>query len=272
MRQWFGRVALLFTLACPFLSVQSQEPPPQEKPKQLTSEKAAPVDQDAAPKPRVPKTLVPSGTKIPLVLHNAISTRSAKNGDPVYLETLFPVAIDSKVVIPAGSYVSGQILEAKRPGKVSGRGELSIQLNMLIMPNGYTVNFNAVPTGAGTGGNEKVDEEGRVKGDSDKGGDVGGAVTTTLEGAAVGSVIGAAAGNARRGGVIGLGAGAAMGLLTVLLTRGPDIEMPRGTSLDIVLNRPLYLDTDKVQFTDPGRASSLSGPPNRQPQRRRWPY
>ncbi len=63
---------------------------------------------------------VPGGTHIPLVLHNAISTRSARPGDPVYFETLFPIMIDGHVVIPAGSYMSGEVTEAKRAGRVKG--------------------------------------------------------------------------------------------------------------------------------------------------------
>jgi type IV secretion system protein VirB10 len=71
---------------------------------------------------------------------------------------------------------------------------------------------------------------------------------------------------------IGAAAGAAAGLLWTLFTRGPEVELPRGTSLDIMLDRPLYLDASKINFTDPGRASSLAGPPNRQPQRQRVPF
>src|SRR5580658_2430868 len=79
------------------------------------------------------KVVLTSGTHIPLVLHNGISTRTAKAGDPVYLETLFPVLADGRVVIPAGSYVSGEITESKRPGRVTGRGELGIQFNTMIL-------------------------------------------------------------------------------------------------------------------------------------------
>src|SRR4029077_8438727 len=111
---------------------------------------------------------IPTGTILPLVLHNGISTRSAKIGDPVYFETLFPVMIDGKVAIPAGSYVSGEVTESVRPGRVKGRGELMIKLNTLILPNAYMVNLNAAPKDASTGGNETVDSEGRIRGDSDK--------------------------------------------------------------------------------------------------------
>ena len=269
--------AALFTLASagPGAAQDPKEPPPQNPPVQ--QKQAAQEDQEAATnaatvKPRPGKILVPAGTRLPLVLHNSISTRGAKPGDPVYLETLFPVVIENRIVIPAGSYVSGEILEAKRPGKVKGRGELTIRLNTMILPNGYTVDFNAIPTSAGTGGNETVDEEGKVKGDSDKASDLGTVISTTGLGTGIGAGVGGLAGRGARGAGVGAIAGAGLGLLTVLMTRGPELEMPRGTSLDVLLDRPLYLDETRVQFTDPGRSSALAGPPNRQAPRRRFPY
>jgi type IV secretion system protein VirB10 len=135
------------------------------------------------------------------------------------------------------------------------------------------VSFNAIPTNAGTGGNEEVGKEGNIKGDTDKKSDVGTVLGTTLAGAGIGSAIGSAAGNVGRGAGIGLGAGAAAGLMAILLSRGPELEIPRGSTLDIQINRPLYLETAQINFTDPGRASALSGPPNRQPQRTtRFPF
>jgi len=205
------------------------------------------------------KIVVPSGTHLPLVLHNAVSTRGARPGDPVYFETLFPVMVDGKVVIPAGSYVSGEVAESKRPGRVKGRGELMIRLKTMILPNAYMINLAASPSSAGTGGGETVSREGQIKGDTDKGSDVGTVVKTTGAGAGIGAVAGGA-----KGAGIGAGIGAAAGLGAVLLTRGPEAELPRGTTLEAVLDRPLYLDADKVQFTSPGQASTLTGPPNRE--------
>src|ERR1700723_3432770 len=214
------------------------------------------------------KIMVASGTHIPLVLHNAISTRSARPGDPVYFETLFPVMIDGKVVIPAGSYVSGEVTESKRPGRVKGRGELMIKLTTMILPNAYMVNLNAVPSGAGTGGNETTDSEGKIIGDSEKGHDIGTIAKTTAAGAGIGGL----ATQSGRGVGIGAAAGAAVGLAAVLLTRGPDAEMPRGSTVEAVIDRSLYLDADKVQFTGPGQASSLAGPANREPVRNKDPF
>lgn len=224
---------------------------------------ATPAASSAAAKPAA-RIEVPTGTHLPLVLHNGISTRSARAGDPVYFETLFPVMVGDHVAIPAGSYVSGEITEAKRPGRVKGRGEMMIKLTTMILPNAYIVNLNATPSGASTGGKETVDSEGKIVGDSGKGQDVGTVIRATEAGTGIGAGVGAASGNIGRGVGIGAGAGALVGLGAVLLTRGPDAELPRGSTVEAVIDRPIYLDADKDQFTGPGQASSLAGPPNRE--------
>jgi len=247
------------------LTVEAQQPAPPTEPQ--APSKAPEVTEPAA-KPKPANILIPAGTKLPLVLHNAITTRNAHPGDAVYLETLFPITRGNRIVIPAGSYVQGEILEAKRPGKVKGRGEVRIRLNTLILPNGYTVDFNAVPTNVGTGGNETTESEGKIKGDTDKSSDVGTIVKTTGAGAGIGAI----ATRTGTGAGVGAGVGAAVGLMTVLLSRGPELELPRGTTLDVELDRPLYLDGSYINFTDPGRPSTLAGPPNRTPQRSRIPF
>ena len=238
-------------------------PVAKDKPATATKDAEPAAEADGAVKPRAAKVVVPAGTRLPLVLHNAVTTRSNRAGDPIYLETTFPVLVDGKVVIPAGTFVSGEITEAKRPGRVKGRGEMMVRLNTLIFPNGYSASFAAIPTGAGTGDNDSVEKEGKLKGDSNKAGDAG----TIVRGTTAGAGIGAIAARSAKGAGIGAGVGAAVGLATVLLTRGPELELPRGTTLDIMLDRPLYLDADRVQFDGPGQASTLAGPPNRKPTR-----
>lgn len=244
-------------------------PAPQSPRNESPSAVAAPSSGQPVPaKIENAKVEVPTGTHIPLVLHNAVSTRSAKIGDPIYLETLFPVMVNGRVAIPAGSYVSGEVTETKRPGRVKGRAELAVRLNTLILPNGYMVSLAAVPNNAGTGGNETVDNEGKVKGDTDKAGDVGTVMKTTAAGAGIGAI----ASQSGKGAGIGAGIGAAVGIAAVLLSRGPEAELPRGTSLDVVLDRPVFLDADKDKFDTPGQASTLPGPPNREPQREKIPF
>lgn len=256
----------LWTSGTP-LAAQSPPGPLQGSP--APSAPAAPNSStaDSAPNATPKNYVVPSGTRLPLILHNAVTTRNAKAGDPVYLETLFPVVIENRILIPAGTYVQGEILEARRPGKVKGTGEIRLRLNSMVLPNGYAVDFNAIPTNAGTGGNESTDSEGKMHGDTDKAGDVATIAKTTGIGAGVGGI----ATQSAKGAGIGAGAGAAVGLGAVLLTRGPDLELPRGTTVDVILDRTVYLDASRVNFTDPGRASSLPGPPSREPTRSRSP-
>ena len=211
----------------------------------------------SAPAAEPQRIQVPVGTHIPLVLHNGVSTRNAKPGDPVYLETVYPILIDGRIVIPAGSYVSGEITEAKRPGRVKGRGEIMLRLTNMVLPNGYSVSLLAVPNDASTGGADTVDKEGKIKGNTNKAGDARTIGETTAGGATIGAISGGA-----KGAGIGAGVGAAVGLAAVMLTRGPEVNLPRGTTLDVVLDRAIFLDSARVQFTDPGRATALAGPRN----------
>lgn len=218
-----------------------------------------------APKPAAPQTssaekiTVPAGTRVGVILQNGISTRSAKPGDSVYLQTSFPITQNNRIVIPVGSYLRGELLESKRPGRVKGRGEFRLRLDTLILPNGYTVNLNAAPRSADSGGNETMDSEGKVTGAGGKGKDVGTVVSTTATGAGIGAI----ASRSGKGAGIGAGIGAAAGLAAVLLSRGPEAELPRGSTMDIVFERDLSLDGSQIQFTNLGQAQPFMPPPVR---------
>jgi hypothetical protein len=227
---------------------------PASQPAQAASASAPAPSGTASAKPAPAPILVPAGTHLTLVLHNTITTRTAKPGDPVYLETTYPVTIDNRVVIPRGSYLQGEILEAKRPGKVGGKAELTMRLNTMLLPNGYSIDFNASPTNAGSDGKESTDSEGKIHGRSGKAGDAGTVATTTGVGATIGSVATHTMGGARTGALIG----AAVGLGAILMTRGPELELPRGTPLEAVLERAVYLDASRIDFTDTTRTPSAS--------------
>src|SRR5580704_10805780 len=137
----------------------------------------------------------------------------------------------------------------------------------MILPNAYMVDLNAVPSNAGTGGGETVNGEGAIVGDSDKASDAGTVIKSTGAGAGIGGISAGA-----KGAGIGAGVGAAAGLAAVLLSRGPEAELPRGSTVEVVTNRSILLDADKVQFTSPGQASALAGPANREPQRQKIPF
>ncbi len=202
----------------------------------------------AAPAQTGKKISIPAGTRMAVVLENGISTRSAKAGDSLYFHTSFPVTQNNQVVIPVGSYIRGSLLESKRPGRVKGKGEFRLRLESLILPNGYTVDLMAAPRSADTGGRETTDSEGKVTGPGGKGRDAGTIAGTTVTGAGIGAIAGGA-----KGAGIGAGVGGLAGLAAVLLTRGPEAQLPRGSTLDIVLERDLALDSGYLDFDNVGR-------------------
>src|SRR5207302_4912819 len=211
------------TILAHAILVSAQQPggPPTDRPPA--------VPRPAAP-PRAPgqKLTVPSGTRLAVVLENGISTRSAKAGDSLYFHTAFPVTQNNEVVIPVGSYLRGSLMESKRPGRVKGKGAFRLRLESLSLPNGYTVDLLAAPRSADTGGKETTDSEGKVAGPGGKGKDAGTVATTTATGAGIGAIAGGG-----KGAGIGAGIGGLIGLGAVLLTRGPEAELPRGSTLDI---------------------------------------
>jgi hypothetical protein len=230
---------------------QTNAPPPVPQPQPA-----------AAPRKQAPSQTirVPAGTRVAVVLENGISTRNAKAGDSVYFHTSFPITQNNHIIIPVGSYLRGELIETKRPGKVKGRGEFRMRLDTLIFPNGYTVDLNAAPRSADTGGKETMDSEGKVTSAGGKAKDAETIAGTTVTGAGIGAIADGA-----KGAGIGAGIGGAAGLAAVLLSRGPEAEMPRGSALDIVLEHELLLDSSQIQFANVGQAQPITTPPSREP-------
>ena len=243
---------MVVLLAWPAVAAAQQPDGPQT----MTPPPVAPPAPPAARAVSHEKVLLPAGTRIGVVLENGLSTRSAKAGDSVYLRTSFPITQNNHIVIPVGAYIRGELLEAKRPGRIKGRGEFRLRLNTMIFPNGYTVDLLAAPRSADSGGNETTDSEGKVTGPGGKGKDIGTVATTTVTGAGIGAIADGA-----KGAGIGAGIGGAAGLAAVLLTRGPEARLPRGSSLDVVLERDLSLDGTQIQYAHTGQALAPTPPP-----------
>ena len=206
-----------------------------------------------APRPSTGQTItVPSGTRVAVVLENGISTGSAKLGDSVYFRTSFPITMNNKIVIPVGSYLRGEVTDSKRAGRVKGKGELHIRLNTLIFPNGYTVDLNAEPHSTDGSTGTKTDNEGKITGPGGKGKDAETIATTTAAGAGIGAIA-----DGGRGAGIGAGIGGVVGLAAVLLSRGPEAQLPRGSSMDLVLERDLHLDAEQIHYTNVGQPTSM---------------
>lgn len=269
------QMILVAVLLAGAVSIAFAQSPPQEPPgkkagdaKEASATPPPPQTQPAPEDPRVERreVIVPSGTRIPLSVVNFVSSRNAKAGDPVYLETMFPITIGNRVVIPVGSYVRGTITEVKRSGRVKGRAEMYLRFDSLTLSNGTTRDFTATVSQADARipGNLK---EGKIEAEGSKGRDVGTIATTGAAGTTIGAIAGSASDHPGMGTAIGAGAGAVAGLIMVLAQHGNEIDLYRGTEVDMTLDRNLVFDEGELMHfaRDPSsdRYYERPGPPQR---------
>ncbi len=246
----------------------AQDPAPAPPIGTGTSDAPAPSDATDKPSPTLKRRepappgvyRVEPGTRILLNMINSVSTKSTAVGDHIYLETAFPVLSNGKIVVPQGSWVSGTVTSVKRPGHVKGRGELMVRFDSLTLPNGVTRDFRAGLASVDSRTDQKLDEKQKIQGASDKADEVRTVAETTVAGGGIGTAIGAASGNLAKGAGIGLGVGAAAGLIGVLMTRGPDATLDRGTNVEMVLDRTIEYQASELDFSNaPPRAALAEG-------------
>jgi type IV secretion system protein VirB10 len=178
---------------------------------------------------------VPAGTRILLTLTNPVSTKNSKEGDHVYLQTAVPVAQGGRIVIPRGSYVQASVGKSEAAGRGSKKGELYIRFDSLTLPNGVSRDFHARLTSADSAQGKVDSDEGKISG---TGRNTNGA--TVGRDVGIGSMGGVLVGSAAGHPITGLGVGAAAGAAAVLLSKNQDVVLPRGTSVEMVLDRDLY--------------------------------
>jgi hypothetical protein len=185
---------------------------------------------------------IPAGTRIPLGLKQAISTKNAREGDPVYAETTFPFVMNDRVVVPAGTYIQGRITRVERAGRIKGRAEILMHFTSMVFPSGYTVMLpGSVQNTPGAEKTSVKDSEGTIRQDSDTGKKVEDAARNGAYGGAVGG-IGGGLGGGLNGARVGAGAGAAAGIAWALLKRGNDVRLEVGTSIEMEIVRAITLD------------------------------
>jgi hypothetical protein len=185
-------------------------------------------------------TEIPQGSHALLRLVNSINTRTAREGDYVYMRTASPIAANGEIVVPEGSYVQGVVTRAQRSGRVKGKAELAIRIETLTLPGGkvikLTPHLNSVDS---EGSEQKVDTK---ENDIKQGASHGADAARVAELSGTGAAIGGMAVRSWTGAGIGAGAGGAVGLATVLLSRGKEVELRQGSTIDVVFDRAVPVE------------------------------
>jgi hypothetical protein len=232
-------------LAAPYMLKAEQTPPTPPPPSQLAN---VPTPAGPAGNEVNGQTFtVPAGTKVLLSLKSGVNTKTARPGDGVYLVSTFPVIVGSHVLIPSGVYVQGVVDRVERPGRIKGRAKLLMHFTTMIFPNGQVVAIpGTVDSLPGSGGPSVKGDEGAIEQAGNKGKDAGNVLKGGMIGATGGVIGGAASGNPAEAAAIGGLAGVAGGLIYTLLTRGDEVVIPEGTSLEMVMQRSLELQVSQL--------------------------
>ena len=191
--------------------------------------------------------VIPAGTKVPLTLAQAISTKNAREGDPVYAQTVFPLVLNERILIPSGTYIQGKIMHTEKAGRSKKRAEILIHFTSMIYPSGYTVMLpGSVDNTPGADSNGVKDSEGTIQQDKDTGKRLEDAAKGAAVGGTVGSIGGVAAGGVNGARIGGL-AGIAGGVAWALLKHGPELKLPVGTSIEMEIQRSITVDSSRIQ-------------------------
>lgn len=215
----------------------------------MPAESAPPRDLIRQPAPAAADLVVTRGTHIGLSLRNSLDTKHSKEGDHVYLETIAPITVAGKIVIPRGSYVNGTITESKPAKGIKGKGEMYIRFDNLVLPNGVTRDFRSRLVSADSEARGTVDaKEGKITGERDSSGDARTVAEGGGIGATVGAIAGSAAGHPLPGVGIGAAAGAGVALATIFHGKKPEAVLPRGTIVEMVLDRDLVYGRNELPY------------------------
>jgi type IV secretion system protein VirB10 len=182
---------------------------------------------------------IPQGTRISLQLNDHLSTKLNNEGDTFTATVAVPVSQGDKIVIPKGSIVAGSISRILRPGRFRGKAIMNIVFHSIRMPGKAPTAIVASLSNVEQERSAGVKAEGTIEGEGSKGKDVATVAKPGASGAGIGALV---AGG--KGAAIGSGIGAAVGLATVFATRGKDLEVKRGSTMDIQLDRPLVIPTE----------------------------
>ncbi len=173
-------------------------------------------------------------TEMFIRLERAVNSRTAAVGDAFFGQVAVPVTQNDKVVIPAGSYVKGQVESTKKAARIKGTGQMTLRFSVLILPDGTTREFHAMVTSAEGYETRSDSEEGQIKAESAQASDVGKGI---IYGAPIGATAGGVAHRSRTGALAGAGGGAAIGAIVGLLFRNEEVDLPRGTTVTVVLDQ-----------------------------------
>lgn len=179
--------------------------------------------------------VAPAGSTFEATLSTGLSSGLNSIGDVVTATVSSPLVIGSNVVIPAGSQVVGQVVNAisARRFRAGSGGVLEFRFTSIRTPDGQryplsaSVDTTRFKLQAETGGSRTA----KVVGKTAVG--AGAGALAGLVGAAI------SGGDKSKAAAIGTGIGAGLGAGKAIIDKGSELEIPSGSTLPIRLEQAL---------------------------------
>lgn len=177
----------------------------------------------AAPKPApVQVVTIPAGTVLSMSLSTALTSKTAKVGDPVKAMLTSDVAVDGRTVIANGTTVAGSVIKVVSGGdKIGGTPTLAVSFDRIELAGGTDLPISG-----------EITEKGKSDNTRD--------TVKIVGGTAAGAIIGDQVIKGDKGKVIGGLLGGAVGAVAAQKT-GTEVQMAEGTALSLILNAPVEI-------------------------------
>ena len=181
--------------------------------------------------------LAQNGTHFLVRLDQEMNTGKDKVSKKFEVRTIEPLETSSGYVIPPGAKIVGHFSRIE-PAGLAGRARLWLTFDDIETRRGtlpIVAEVSSVPGEYSVRPGES--KEGEIEARASKG-------TQVLEATAGGAAIGSAAGVAAHNGKAAAVGAAAGGVAAFLVSSGfaQELDLPKGTKLELVLERPLYLN------------------------------
>lgn len=196
---------------------------------------------------------VPAGALLRIRINRGLDSNHVKPGTQFDGTVLSDVAADGAIAIPRGASVQGVVVDAKKAGALSGRGELGLQINSVTL-GGVTYPLST----------EVWQRNSRDK--------TAGTVNSALGLGVIGAVLGGIAGGGA-GAAIGAGVGGAAGVGAAAASPNGRVIIPPEAVLNFRMAQPAVVKTVSEQEMSRLAYAAGSAQPPQRPMRRYYsPY
>lgn len=168
------------------------------------------------PPPARVRLTIPAGTLLPIEIATTLSSATSQDGDPVLAVLTEDVALEG-FKLDKGAEVRGRVLTAIPAKRVKGQARLAVTFDA-IMENGEKLSIET----------EAIDNMAASTSSKDK---------KVIAGGAAGGLILGAIKDGKKGAVVGTVLGAAAGTGAVLIMKGDEVELPRGTRVTVAVTK-----------------------------------